>query len=394
MVASSVPAVFTGQSGLPSEQKKCLITYMKVLHIIDHFSLGGAQRIVEGILYSFEEAAILPLRKKGAEQDQIHIPAQQKLLQPTGNLLRQMLRLLKAPRVIRPKNFQIVHCHLLYSWLFGLWLYLVLPARQRPKLVFHEHDSVRLVRWYYPLLIHAAHRAGTLVAVSSYIKRQICSHGIPSEDVYLLRNFVDLNRFSPGDRSMAASRLLSQEQAHSYRLIGFAGRLVGYKGWQHFITVSSSMREKNIRFLIAGDGPEAGKLERLIQELDLQDEVILLGYVDHMIDFYRLIDLLIITSAHEAFGLVQLEAQASGVPVILFESEAALELNGVQSSVIVPYGDIKAVIEKIEYLLDNQTAYDLLVQRGLENASHYGLASYQSQLEDLYSRIVQGQNRS
>jgi hypothetical protein len=101
---------------------------MKVLHIIDHFSLGGAQRIVEGILYSFQEAVILPLRKKGVEQDQIHIPAQQKLQQPEGNLFRQMLRLLKAPRVIRQKNFRIVHCHLHYSWLFGLWLYLVLPG--------------------------------------------------------------------------------------------------------------------------------------------------------------------------------------------------------------------------------------------------------------------------
>jgi glycosyltransferase involved in cell wall biosynthesis len=365
---------------------------MKVLHIIDHFSLGGAQRIVEGILYSFQEAVILPLRKKGVEQDQIHIPAQQKLLQPEGNLFRQMLRLLKAPRVIRQKNFQIVHCHLHYSWLFGLWLYLVLPGQQRPKLIFHEHDSIKLVRWYYPLLIHAAHRAGTLVAVSVYVKRQICSHGIPPEDVCLLRNYVDLNRFSPGDPVMLVSRLLSQEQVQSCRLVGFAGRLVGYKGWQQFITAASSLREKNIRFLIAGDGPEAGKLKRLIKQMNLQDEVILLGYVDHMVDFYRLIDLLVITSAREAFGLVQLEAQACGVPVILFESEAALELNGVQSSVIVPYGDIRAVIEKIEYLLGNQAAYDMLVCRGLENVRNYDLASYQSQLDDLYSRIVRRQN--
>jgi L-malate glycosyltransferase len=167
---------------------------------------------------------------------------------------------------------------------------------------------------------------------------------------------------------------------------------VGYKGWQQFITAASSLREKNIRFLIAGDGPEAGKLKRLIKQMNLQDEVILLGYVDHMVDFYRLIDLLVITSAREAFGLVQLEAQACGVPVILFESEAALELNGVQSSVIVPYGDIRAVIEKIEYLLGNQAAYDMLVCRGLKNVRNYDLASYQSQLDDLYIRIVRRQN--
>jgi glycosyltransferase involved in cell wall biosynthesis len=359
---------------------------MKTLHVIDHFSLGGAQRIVEGILRALPDTMLLALRKKGDPADQIFVPAEQVLLKPVGSLFRQMLRLLQAPRVIRQNHISIVHCHLPYSWMFGLWLSLMLPPSRRPHLVFHEHDSIKLVRWYYPLLIRAAHRAGTLVAVSAYIEQQIASNRIPVEDIFLLRNYIDLNHFTPGDEKEP------KVKQRPYRLVGFAGRLVGYKGWRHIITAASRLREKDIRIVIAGDGPDAGKLERMIEQMDLRDTVKLLGYVDHMVAFYRSIDLLVITSEREAFGLVQLEAQACGVPVILFKTQAALELSGEQSSVIVPAGDVDSMIENIEHLLCDQAAYEVLVQRGLENARHYELSSYLQKLEEIYMQIRQTAN--
>jgi glycosyltransferase involved in cell wall biosynthesis len=366
---------------------------MKVLHIIDHYSLGGAQRILEGILQFLPEATLLPLRKKGGHIDQIAIPDEKILLKPEGSLHAQMLRLLRAPRLIIQHNIQIVHCHLTYSWLFGLWLVLVLPARRRPHLIFHEHDSVKLVRWYYPLLIRAAARAGTLVAVSEYVKKQIVTHGIAPEDVRMLRNYVDLSRFSPGEPQSLEGLPLRLEQVQASRLVGFAGRLVGYKGWKYIIHAASRLCKKNIRFVIAGDGPDAGKLKELIAQMGLQDAVILLGYVDHMVDFYRSIDLLVIASEREAFGLVQLEAQACGVPVILYENQAAVELSGEQSSIIVPYGDVDAMIEKIESLLDDPAAYGCLVEKGLENVKNYDLAPYIRRLNDLYAQVVQGKGR-
>jgi glycosyltransferase involved in cell wall biosynthesis len=361
---------------------------MKTLHVIDHFSLGGAQRIVEGILRALPDTMLLALRKKGNPADQIPIPAEQVLLKPEGNLLVQMLRLLQAPRAIHQNKIQIVHCHLPYSWLFGLWLSVVLPPSRRPHLVFHEHDSIKLVRWYYPLLIRAAHRAGTLVAVSAYIEQQMVSHGIPVEDIFLLRNYIDLKHFSPGDEKGPNANL------RSYRLVGFAGRLVGYKGWRHIIAAASRLREKGFRFVIAGDGPDASKLEHMIEQMDLRETVTLLGYVDHMVPFYRSIDLLVITSEREAFGMVQLEAQACGVPVILFKTQAAMELRGDQSTVIVPQGDVDSMVQKIEHLLNDQAAYEVLVQKGLENARYYELSSYLQKLEEIYIQIWQAANSS
>jgi glycosyltransferase involved in cell wall biosynthesis len=366
---------------------------MKILHVIDHFSLGGAQRIVEGILHALPESMLLPLRKKGDPHDQIAMPENRILLKPRGSLVTQLLRLLRAPGIVAQNDFQIVHCHLPYSWLFGLWLYLVLPARNRPALVFHEHDSIKLKRWYYPRLARAAHRAGTLVAVSRYVQHQIASHGTPLEDIRLLHNYIDLNRFSPGDPHALEQLPRPSEAVEASHMVGFAGRLVAYKGWQYIIQAAARLRQKNIRFVIAGVGPDAAELERQIEAMNLHDSVIPLGYVAQMVDFYRSIDILVIPSQREAFGLVQLEAQACGIPVILFESQAALELSGDQSTVIVPYGDIDALVEIIEHLLTDKAAYALLVQKGLENARNYDLAAYLNKLEEMYTGIVTGKDR-
>jgi glycosyltransferase involved in cell wall biosynthesis len=367
---------------------------MNVLHVIDHFSLGGAQRIVEGILHAQPDELLLPLRKKGAPKDQIPVSDEQYLLKPEGNLFFQLLRLLKAPHLIPRRNIDIVHCHLPYSWLFGLWLSVIIPVNRRPRLIFHEHDSIKLVRWYYPLLIRAAHRAGTLVAVSKYIQQQIASHGIPLDDIHLLLNYVDTDRFSPGEPSGLNQFQLNPAQFQPGRMIGFAGRLVGYKGWKDIISAAGRLRDANVRFIIAGDGPDASKLRREVEQMGLQNTVIQLGYVDKMVDFYRMIDVLVIASQRESFGLVQLEAQACGVPVVLYESQAALELQGAESSILVPYGDIDALVEKIELLLHDQTYYQRLVEKGLDNVRPYGLQPYLQRMMRIYEQVMTEEKQS
>jgi len=59
---------------------------MKSLHIIDHFSLGGAQRIVEGIVCSVPESFVQPLHKKGGDKRQVIVPDEKYLIKPSHNL--------------------------------------------------------------------------------------------------------------------------------------------------------------------------------------------------------------------------------------------------------------------------------------------------------------------
>ena len=60
-----------------------------------------------------------------------------------------------------------------------------------------------------------------------------------------------------------------------------------------------------------------------------------------------MIDLLIIPSLKEAFGLVQLEAQACSVPVVIYDSQAAQEIHGDHSTILVPKGNVEMLIQKV-----------------------------------------------
>ncbi|MDR3575605.1 MAG: glycosyltransferase [Anaerolineaceae bacterium] len=360
---------------------------MKSLHIIDHFSLGGAQRIVEGIVRSSPTASLLPLHKKGGNNRQIAIDDEDYLIKPGNNLFLQLWKLLQVPRLIRKNKIQIVHCHLQYSWLFGFWVFVSLPAHQRPKFIFHEHDSINLTRWYYPMFVKLVSRAGSLMAVSAFIQQHIISCGIAPEKVLLLKNYIDLERFSPGKRAEFQNLGLNEQQVNCSSLIGFAGRLVEYKGWRLILKAADNLRDKNVLFLIAGEGPDKSKLIHEIRQLGLQNKVVLLGYISHMVDFYRTISVLVITSEKEAFGLVQMEAQACGVPVVVFDSQAAQEIQGDHSTIIVPNGDVEQLADKIKELLDDRALYESMVEKGLANARKYSLTVYIEQLNQIYLNL-------
>ncbi|MCD4671678.1 MAG: glycosyltransferase family 4 protein [Anaerolineaceae bacterium] len=359
---------------------------MKTLHIIDHFSFGGAQRIVEGILRRMPDALLLPLRKKGGDRMQIAIDENRYLLKPEDNFVRQILNLVKLPRCIKKQNIQIVHCHLHNSWIFGLWIFFSMAARNRPILIFHEHDSVNITRWYYPFLVRGLSRIGTFFAVSHFIQQHIAGCDIPLEKIVLLRNFVDTDRFFPGESSAASVFGLETRMVTDSKIIGFAGRLIEYKGWRVILEIANKMPE--LYFLIAGEGPDSGKFLSEIRQLGLQDRVILLGYVNHMRMYYQSIDLLIIPSIKEAFGLVQLEAQACGVPVVAFDSEAAQEIHGDNSSVLVHLGDVEMLIRKTQELLDDPSYYQKMVNKGLVNAQLYSLQTYIEKLNRIHEEII------
>jgi len=73
---------------------------------------------------------------------------------------------------------------------------------------------------------------------------------------------------------------------------------------------------KDVRFILAGDGPERDKLESLIKEYGLHKSFKLLGHTENMNDFYKDLDLYINTSIHEGIPMSILEAMSYGLPVI------------------------------------------------------------------------------
>ncbi|MEN6552522.1 MAG: glycosyltransferase family 4 protein [Methanobacterium sp.] len=104
----------------------------------------------------------------------------------------------------------------------------------------------------------------------------------------------------------------------------FAGRLIKEKNVEILIKAISNVKEKipDIKCCIIGDGPERVKLEKLVQELNIQDNVEFKGFMkdyDNLISYMKSSEVFVLPSTREGFGIVVIEANACGLPVVVVD---------------------------------------------------------------------------
>ena len=111
-------------------------------------------------------------------------------------------------------------------------------------------------------------------------------------------------------------------------VIGALGRLHEIKGYDVLLRAAAKLRGMGVdfRLRLAGDGPEMGPLRHLSENLGLGDRVEFVGWVANPGDFLKTIDLFIVPSRYESFGLVVIEAMAAGVPVVTSDIEGPCEI--------------------------------------------------------------------
>jgi len=128
------------------------------------------------------------------------------------------------------------------------------------------------------------------------------------------------------------------------------GRLTKQKDYPTLIRAFALVhRERPARLMILGEGEERPKLEALIQELSLDDDVSLPGFVDNPYAYMARSAVFVLSSAWEGLPTVLIEAMAVGTPVVATDcpSGPAEILEGGKWGKLVPVGDVEALAEAI-----------------------------------------------
>lgn len=153
-------------------------------------------------------------------------------------------------------------------------------------------------------------------------------------------------------------------------VLGNAGRLSPEKGQLYLLDVALNLKKTNIPFkiLIAGEGSERARLEKEIRSLHLTKDILLLGFVEKIEDFYASIDVFVLTSRYEGFGYVLLEAGLSEKPVVAFDigSSAEIVVEG-KTGYLVPPGDTGKMTERIMHLSQHP---EMMREMGKKAAMH------------------------
>jgi glycosyltransferase involved in cell wall biosynthesis len=194
-------------------------------------------------------------------------------------------------------------------------------------------------------------RARAYVVLSAAFERVLVErYGVTPWDVHVLRPGVELERFSPGDRAAARSRLGVPEDAFLAltvrRLVPRTGVGELLDAWE----LAAGQLPAGATLLVAGDGPLADELGARAATIEAP-EVRMAGRLTDgdLLAAYRAADVAVVpTISHEGFGLVVLEAAACGTPSIVTDVDALPEVaRPLDQTLVVPAGDAEAMAARL-----------------------------------------------
>ena len=202
-------------------------------------------------------------------------------------------------------------------------------------------------RWYFNTL-------ATGMLVNSLATRETVLASAPwlnPDRVHLLYKGIDLSRFSP--------RAENPTPTDRGLVVGFAGQLIQRKGLPQLMAAWTRLEKKSWArppiLKIAGQGILSPQLKIWRQGLMHPDKVEALGFVERIEDFYHSLDLLVMPSLAEGFGLTAAEAGACGKPVIATNTSSLPEIvQHEKTGLLVPPNDDLALEQAICNLLDNR----------------------------------------
>lgn len=287
---------------------------MRVLHYVDENRLSWAQAWIQ---------LLDALRKKGIENFILCRPGgtlQEMLLQNDFTVFTYKPALSSAPPlctrikdVICAVNPAVIHTRLSQAALLGgYW------GKKLDVPVLCTVDKYPKARYYK----YAAH----LAACSNDVARHMISQGFDGRKVTVVSNPIDVSRYErPKDYVPEARK--SKGIPEDLPVILAAGRFVDWKGFDILIKACAKLASTvDFRLWLAGDGPMRGALEGLATGLGISDLVTFWGFLEDIRSLMWQADLFVLPSkTPEPFGIVALEAMASGLPVIATSAGGVLD---------------------------------------------------------------------
>jgi glycogen synthase len=237
-----------------------------------------------------------------------------------------------------------------------------------------------------------ANRADRLITCSSYMREHVADvYGLEESRVNVIPNGIDPSELVPVDD---LDTLRVRFAAPDERLVLLVGRLVYEKGFQLALEALPGLIERlgNVRFLVAGSGTAEVELREQASRLGLDEHGTFLGWIgdDVLHSLYRIADLTVVPSIYEPFGLVALEAMASGCPCLVADTGGLRE--------VVPNEDVglrfrsrdpRSLAAMAERLLTDEELRDRLVAEASEHVLTFDWADVARQVALVYSGVTQ-----
>ena len=230
-------------------------------------------------------------------------------------------------------------------------------GRKKPLVIFYHSDIVKqkmIARILNPLIQWVLARTNIIFVTSRRLQENSISLRLHQQTCTITPLWIHTASFQKTEAVQKAAEKI--RTAYKEPLLLAVGRLVYYKGFDILIR---AVKNTHAQVLIIGEGPEKFALEKQIKENGLENRVKIIPPVSNLLPYYFAADIFVLPSnfISEAFGIVQLEAMACGLPVINTNLPTGVPEVSIhnETGITVPTNDVKALTSAIQVLLSNNS---------------------------------------
>jgi L-malate glycosyltransferase len=362
-----------------------------ILYVLPYMNLGGTEKQAFSLMNNLQQQYHIsllapdglgakPFREAGFPYGEFPRLEQNFLVG-----IRQFRRSLLA--LHRQKSIDVIHVHGAHELILLVKLFL-----PRIPVIFtvHGYHGRQSPVGYRLAAIFCNWFANQVIAVSQSELQLLETHHLKVKKTTLIYNGVVENK-PDVDR---IAQLTEQFDLNSTTqiIIGTAARLSEAKGLRYLILAVAQLidRHPEIRLIIAGEGELETELRQLVLDLKVSQHVVFAGYVADLHNLLSLMQIFVLPSIQEPFGLVCAEAMSLGKPIIGTNVGGIPEqvVHGV-NGFIVPPGDPKALADSIDRLLADPALLAAYGQKGYERYQEkFALAGMLRDTVDIYEKVL------
>jgi glycosyltransferase involved in cell wall biosynthesis len=362
---------------------------MRVLYVIDHLGVGGAQHSVKNIVENIGKYGVEPcVCALRPAKPAVHINGQVIILKYARYDPRALFGLVA---VCRQHHIDIIHTQLGKSNLLGV----MAGMMRKIPVVTHERGDIfakgRSFAVYRALYRFIGHFAFLIIANSNATAACLKMVGHVNEHkIRVLYNAVDTAFYDHRlvSKTQARRRLDIQENDI---VVGFVGRFHAAKGVDILIEAFGLLAAKHPDFLLvlAGDGPDRQMLTEQVLRLGIGNRVRFLGMCDNVPEIMAAFDIGVVPSRQESFGRVAIELMRMRVPVATSGIDGLAEIvQNEKTGLVTQKNTPQHIAAAIERLANDTQLQNMLIENAHAFSEQFGIEQYLKILTTIYDDVA------
>jgi len=309
----------------------------------------------------------------------------------------------RAKKVITEFNPDIIHIHhpfvlssaaMMYGGELGIPKILTLHTQYEqyayyaapiPQIIAQEAIKI--------IVSNLANKTDCITTPSVSMKKIIENYGIKNR-IEVIPNAIRLISFKEDDELKRIEIKIKYNLKEDDKIILFVGRVALEKSIDKIIKALAIIKKRNSgkeKLLIVGNGPAMDELKQLTRTLKVEEDVIFAGTVSYeeIQHYYKMAYVFTIASTTETFGIVTIEALASGVPVVAVKAPGATDILTDGMDGLLVDDDVEKIANALEKIIKEPELREKLSQGALKTSEKYSIDTISERMLNLYREVIE-----